>query len=147
MSKTAKILVIFLAVDALVVVAYFGIRALGGGGGRAPQDAYEWVTVDEAYQPQDAVEVFIKEDALAKGGLPLQMKNYGRNEAILRRFKGTAFALAKPAVLEFTYQGLEDWKLVDLWYTADETREVKRTILYVMIKGAWKVADSGRLGR
>jgi hypothetical protein len=147
MNKTLKIVLLFLAFDALALGAYFGIRALGAGSGRAPQDEYEWTTVDEAYQPRDAIETFIKEDARAKGGLPLRIRNYGRNDAVLRRFKGSAFARSKATVLDMTYPGLEDWKLVDLWYTADAGREVKRTVLYVMLKGAWKVADSGQLLR
>lgn len=147
MNKTLKYVLLFLAFDALALGAYFGLRALGAGSGRAPQDEYEWTVVDAAYQPRDAIETFIKEDAQAKGGLPLQMRNFGRNEAILRRFVGSDFARSKGAVLEMIYPGLEDWKLVDLWYMADAGREVKRTILYVMLKGAWKVADSGRLVR
>jgi hypothetical protein len=147
MNKTLKIIIIFLAFDALALGAYFGLRALNAGRGRAPQDEYEWTTVDEAYQPRDAIETFIKEDAQAKSGLPLRMRNFGRNDAVLRRFKGSSFARPKGTVLEMTYPGLEDWKLVDLWYAAAEGREVKRTVLYVMLKGAWKVADSGQLLR
>ncbi len=147
MNKTLKIIIVFLAVDVLALGAYFGLRALGSGSGRAPQDEYEWTTVDQAYQPRDDIETFIKEDAQAKGGLPLRMRNYGRNKAVLRRFKGASFARPKATVLEMTYPGVEDWKLVEIWYTVEGGREIRRTVLYVMLKGAWKVADSGQLMR
>ena len=145
MNKALKIVLIFLAVDAVAVAAYFGIRALAGGRGPNPQDEYAWVTVDENYAPANSIEEFIKTDAEQKKMLPVYLKNYGRNAAILKTFRGTAFAGANEAVLDMAYRGLQDWMLVDLKYKDEKERDIQRTMLYVEIGGQWKVADSGRL--
>lgn len=43
------------------------------------------------------------------------------------------------------YKGLNDWKLVDLEYKNEKKQQVRRTVLYVDVAGAWTVADSGTL--
>lgn len=144
MNKTLKILIIFLAVDAIAVGAYFGLRAMSAGGAR-PQDEYAWVTVDEGYAPTNSIEQFIKEDAAGKGMLPVYLRNYGRNAAILKKFQGANFAGANEAVLEMAFRGLQDWMLVDLKYRDGKERDIARTMLYIELDGKWRVADSGRL--
>jgi len=146
MNKTLKILIIFLAVDVLAVGAYFGLKAMSGGGAR-PQDEYAWVTVDENYAPTNSIEEFIKDDAAAKGLLPAYLRNYGRNASVLKRFRGANFAGANEAVLEMAYRGLQDWMLVDLKYRNEKERDIERTMLYVELEGKWRVADSGRLAK
>lgn len=41
--------------------------------------------------------------------------------------------------------GLDDWMLVDIRYKSESEREIIRTILYLSIRGVWKVGDSGTL--
>jgi len=144
MNRIVKVILIFLAVDAVGVGLYFGLRALGGRSA-SPQDEYAWTTVDEAYQPRNAVEEFIKADAVQKGLLPVQIKDYGRNEAVLKKFHGASIARANEAVLDMAFRGLQDWMLVDLMYKNEKQRDVLRTMLYVEIGGQWKVGDNGRL--
>ena len=43
------------------------------------------------------------------------------------------------------YNGLEEWKLIDLKYKNKEKKEIQRTILYVYVNGDWIVGDSGVL--
>jgi hypothetical protein len=145
MSRAVKIILIFLLVDAVVVGIYFGVKALGRGAGRSAADEYEWQTVDAAYAPQDTIEAFIKDDAEKKGVGPVLLRNFGRNEGVLKEFLGTEFARPKAAVLSAVFPGLDDWKLVELRYTGEKGREVRQVVLYVMVKGAWRVADRGRL--
>ena len=145
MNKALKIVVIFFVIDAAAVAVYFGIRALSGGRGSSPQDAYAWITVDESYQPRNSVEKFVKADAVQKGLLPVYLKNYGRNADVLKKFRGTKFAGANEAVLEMAYRGLRDWMLIDLKYKNEKARDIQRTMLYIQIGGQWTVADSGRL--
>lgn len=144
MNRILKIVVIFLVMDALAAAVYFGVKALNTKGPN-PQDEYAWVAVDENYPPRNPVEEFIKTDAEQKKLLPIHLKNYGRNAAILKRFRGTAFAGANEAVLDMAYRGLQDWMLVDLKYKDEKERDIQRTMLYVQIGGQWKVADSGQL--
>ncbi len=144
MNKTLKILVIFLAVDAIALGAYFGLRAMSGGRAK-PQDGYAWVMLDESYAPANSIEQYIKDDAAAKGLLPVYLRNYGRNVSVLKRFQGGNFAGANEAVLEMAYRGLQDWMLVDLKYKDEKERDIERTLLYIELGGQWKVADSGRL--
>ncbi|MEN6310934.1 MAG: hypothetical protein ABFD80_05295 [Acidobacteriota bacterium] len=144
MNKTLKILVIFLAVDAIALGAYFGLRAMSGGRAK-PQDGYAWVMLDENYAPANSIEQYIKDDAAAKGLLPVYLRNYGRNVSVLKRFQGGNFAGANEAVLEMAYRGLQDWMLVDLKYKDEKERDIERTLLYIELGGQWKVADSGRL--
>ena len=144
MNKVLKVVLIFLAIDAAAVGIYFGFRALGGPS-KSPQDDYAWVTMDETYQPRNAVEDFIKADASAKRLFPVLIRDYGRNVDVLKRFRGTSVAQANEAVLDMAFRGLEDWMLVDLMYKNEKERDVQRTMLYVQIGGRWKVGDSGRL--
>jgi len=144
MNKTLKILAIFLAVDAIALGAYFGIRAMSGGRAK-PQDEYAWVMLDQNYAPTNLIEQYIKDDAAAKGLLPVYLRNYGRNVSVLKRFRGANFAGANEAVLEMAYRGLQDWMLVDLKYRNEKERDIERTMLYIELGGQWKVADSGQL--
>ena len=144
MNRILKVVLIFLAVDAVGVGLYFGVKALGGRSA-SPQDEYAWTTVDESYQPRNAVEEFIKAEAVQQKMLPAYIKDYGRNAAVLGRFRGTKLAGANEAVLEMTFPGVQDWMLVDLMYKAAKERDVLRTVLYVQVGGQWKVGDSGRL--
>lgn len=144
MNRVLKAVLIFLAMDAVAAGLYFGIKALGGKS-KSPQDEYAWVTVDESYQPRNAVEEFLKADAVQKGLLPVYIKDYGRNADVLKRFRGTNIAGANEAVLDMAFRGLQDWMLVDLRYKNEKERDVQRTMLYVEISGQWKVGDNGRL--
>jgi hypothetical protein len=145
MSKTVRILLIFLAADAVIAGAYFGIKALGSGGAAGPTAGVEWITMDASYQPSTELEQFIKTDYEDKELLPLQFRNYGRNAAALKKFRGTKMAGGGVSVLEMQFKGLEDWSLVEIWFKGEEGREIRRTILYVLTDNAWKAGDSGRL--
>lgn len=113
--------------------------------GTAETSAAEWVTIDEYYIPVDYVEEFIKKDSEEKGLFPVQIKNYGSDKAVLRRFKGSNFAGPTEAQLNMMYDGLGEWKLIDLKYKNEDGKEIKRTILYVYVNGSWMVGDSGSL--
>jgi len=145
MSKPLRILLIFLAFDAVVVGLYFGIKALGSGGGGDPREVYEWITLDAYYQPATDLEEYVKTSYEEMDLLPLQFRNYGSDAAVLRKFRGAKMAGAGKSVLEMTFPGLEDWAVVDVWIKGEEGREIRRTILYVLTDNAWKVGDSGRL--
>ena len=145
MSKPLRILVIFLVVDALAVGAYFGVKAIGKGGGGDPAQAYDWVTMDAWYQPAAEVEQSVKDDYGERDLLPLQFRNYGRDTAVLRKFRGSKLVGAGTSVLEMTFKGLEDWAIVDLRIKSGDDREIRRTVLYVLAGNEWKVGDSGRL--
>jgi len=106
---------------------------------------YEWVTIDEFYIPEDYVEEFIKNDSAEKDLLPIQIKNYGSNTSVLRKFKGKNFAGPTEAQIKMMYNGLGEWKLIDLKYKNKEKKDIQRTILYVYINGDWTVGDSGML--
>jgi len=141
MNKTTKILIGFLIFDAVVIAGYFAYRSLSG----PSQEPAVWKTIDQAYVPEDEVEAYIKEDAVAKELLPVQVRNYGRNRKALGRFKGMNYAGPREGVLSAMNAGLEDWKLIDIKYTNKDGRQVERAILYVQVRGAWKVVDSGTL--
>jgi len=106
---------------------------------------YEWVTIDEFYIPEDYVEEFIKNDSAEKGLLPVQIKNYGSDTTVLRKFKGKNFAGPSEAEIKMMYNGLGEWKLIDLKYKNKENKEIQRTVLYVYINGDWMVGDGGSL--
>ena len=106
---------------------------------------YEWVTIDEFYIPEDYVEEFIKNDSAEKGLLPVQIKNYGSDTAVLRKFKGKNFAGPSEGEVKMMYKGLGEWKLIDLKYQNKQKKEIQRTILYVYVNGDWMVGDSGTL--
>jgi hypothetical protein len=101
--------------------------------------------MDAAYQPATELEQSIKTDYEEKGLLPFQFRNYGRNAAVLKKFRGAKLAGAGVPVLEMTFKGLEDWAVVDIWIKGDDNREIRRTVLYILLENAWSVADSGRL--
>ncbi len=146
MNKTVKIIGIFLVFDLVVLGAYFGIKsAMSAKSGKTPMDAYEWKSMDEYYQPADYVEQFIKDDALAKGIFPVEIRNYGRNADVLKRFIGKNFARSSASSLDMAFPGLDDWTLVDVRYKNEKQQEIARTILYVSVKNQWRVGDSGTL--
>jgi hypothetical protein len=146
MSKTVKIIVIFLVVDLVIIGAYFGIKsAMSAKPGGGPMDAYEWKTMDESYQPADYIEQFIKDDAMAKGIFPVEIRNYGRNGNVLKRFIGKNLARSSASSLDLAFPGLDDWTLVDIRYKNEKQQEIARTILYVSVKNQWRVGDSGTL--
>ena len=145
MSKPLRFLVIFLIFDAVVVAAYFGFKALGKGRAAGPTAGIDWVTMDASYQPATELEQVIKTDYEEKELLPLQFRNFGRNTAVLKRFRGSKMVGAGVTVLEMTFKGLEDWSIVEVWFKGEEGREIRRTILYVLTANDWKAGDSGRL--
>jgi hypothetical protein len=146
MSKPVKILFVFLVFDLVVLGAYFGIKsAMSSKSGKTPMDAYEWKTMDESYQPADYVEQFIKDDAAAKGIFPVEIRNYGKNAGVLKRFTGKNFARSSVSSLDMAFPGLDDWTLVDVKYKNEKKQEIARTILYVNVKNQWRVGDSGAL--
>jgi len=145
MSKALRIVIYFLVFDAVVAGLYFGIRALGSGGGAGPAEGVEWATMDASYQPATELEEYIKTDYDEKGLLPLQFRNFGPSAAVLKKFRGSKLAGGGVSVLEMTFQGLEDWALVEVWFKGEEGREIRRTILYILTENAWKAGDSGRL--
>jgi hypothetical protein len=111
----------------------------------AQADDYAWTTIDENYSPQNYVEEFIKNDSEQKGIFPVEIRNYGKDVSILRRFRGTNFAKPNEAALNMAFPGLEDWMLIDIKYKNEKDKEVLRTVLYVEVEGAWRVGDSGGL--
>ncbi len=111
----------------------------------ATADDYEWVTIDESYTPRNYIEEFIKTDSEEKGIFPVNIRNYGRDAAVLKRFRGSQFAGPSEAALNMAYPELEDWMLIDIKYKNERDQEVQRTVLYVQIDGHWRVGDSGRL--
>jgi hypothetical protein len=145
MSKTLRILIIFLAFDALVVGVYFGVKALGSGGAADPTAGVDWVTMDANDQPATELEQFIKTDYEEKELLPLQFRNFGRNAAVLKKFRGSKLVGGGVSVLEMTFKGLEDWAIVDIWFKGEQGREIRRTVLYILTANTWKAGDSGHL--
>ncbi len=144
MNKTVRFLVYFLVFDAIVIGGYFGIKALTGGAKSGLRD-YPWITIDEAYVPKDAVEEFIKNDAVVRKSLPVYIKNYGRDAKILKRFKGRRFAAPSETVLGMFFKGLDDWMIVDIKYKNEKEQEIERTVLYIFANKQWTVADNGTL--
>ncbi|HPW18201.1 MAG TPA: hypothetical protein PLP83_07455 [Candidatus Aminicenantes bacterium] len=145
MSKPARFLLIFLAVDALALGVYFLAKGAGPGKGADPAGDYAWVTMDAYYRPASELEEYIMTVSDEQGLLPLEFKNYGQNAAILKRFRGSKMVGAGKPVLEMTFPRLEDWAIVDLWIKGGEGRELRRTVLYILTDNAWKPGDSGRL--
>ncbi|MDD8027843.1 MAG: hypothetical protein PHI34_15195, partial [Acidobacteriota bacterium] len=68
MNKTARIIIIVLLIDALGLGGYFLSRSFKAGRGSAE---VAWTVIDEAYQPANAVEAFIKDDAANRESLPV----------------------------------------------------------------------------
>jgi hypothetical protein len=132
----------------LIVTALAGLALVAASDGcrkGSRADDYEWTTIDEDYTPRNFVEEFIKNDSEQKGLFPVQIRNYGQDASVLRRFRGTQFAKPNAAALNMAYPDLEDWMLVDLKYTNEKGQEVLRTVLYVQLEGSWRVGDSGSL--
>lgn len=128
-----------------MVVCVWLLAGLWGCQKSGELEKYDWVTIDQYYQPQNYVEAFIKNYSAKKGLLPLKMKNYDQNTSILRQFRGKNFANPTESQLNMMYKGLQDWMLIDLKYTAENNQEVLRTILYVKLDDEWEVGDSGQL--
>jgi hypothetical protein len=145
MSKTLRIVIIFLVFDAVVAGGYFLVKALGSGRGKDSTAGVAWTTMDASTQPASELEQFIKTDAEANDLLPLQFRNFGRSAAVLKRFRGAKLAGASVSVLDMQFKGLEDWAIVEIWIKTEAGREIRRTVLYVLTSNAWKVGDSGRL--
>lgn len=145
MSKPLRILLIFLAFDAVAVGVYFGIKALGSGRAEDPTKGYEWVTLNDSFVPTTELEEYVKTSYEEMGLLPLQFRNYGTDTSVLKKFRGAKLVGASKSVLEITFPNLEDWAVVDVWIKGEDGREIRRTILYVLADNAWKVGDSGRL--
>jgi hypothetical protein len=139
MKSKSGILIIATFASIASIVTSAGCRQ----GSRA--DDYDWTTIDQNYTPRNFVEEFIKNDSEQKGLFPVQIRNYGQDASILRRFRGTQFAKPNEAALNMAYPDLEDWMLIDLKYTNEKGQEVLRTVLYVQLEGSWRVGDSGRL--
>jgi hypothetical protein len=132
----------------LTVTLIVGVAFIAGSGGcrkGSLADDYEWTTIDESYTPQNYVEEFIKNDSEQKGIFPVDIRNYGKDVSILRRFRGTNFAKSNEAALNMAFPGLEDWMLIDIKYKNEKNQEIQRTVLYVQVEGAWRVGDSGSL--
>ena len=129
---------------AAVLAAVSGCSSPSGKKGNGP-GAFDWVMMDESYIPKNDVETFIKTDAENRGALPLYIRNHGSDKQALSLFKGRQYAGPSPNALEMLNQGLDDWMLVDIKYKTENEREVIRTVLYLSIRGVWKVGDSGTL--
>jgi hypothetical protein len=145
MSKALRILVIFLVVDAVALGIYFGVKALGSGGGDDPTKGTDWFTMDAYYQPASEIEEIVKKSYGEMDLLPLQVRNFGSNTAVLKKFRGAKLVGAGKSVLEMTFKGVEDWAIVEVWFKGEEGREIRRTILYILQGNEWKTGDSGRL--
>ncbi len=145
MSKALKIIIIIIIIDLVVLGGYFGFKLLSSKKSQSDTNEYEWVRVDEYYSPKDYIEEYILKDSQAKELLPVFIKNYGRDKKVLNRFRGKNFVSPSEAQMKFQYRSLEDWQLIDLKYTDENEREIKRTILYVQENGSWKVGDFGVL--
>ena len=128
----------------LFVAATFIAGPAGCRKGSQAED-YQWIQIDENYTPQNYVEEFIKNDSEQRGIFPVNIRNYGRDVSILRRFRGTNFAKPNEAALKMAYPDLEDWMLIDIKYKNEKDQEILRTVLYVQVEGNWRVGDSGTL--
>ncbi len=130
------------------MIIAFAVVLIGGWAGckKATQaENYPWTTIDEDYVPQNYVEEIIKKDFEEKGIIPIQIRDYDQDKSILKKFRGANFARPNEATLNMSFQGLEDWMLVDIRYTNERGQEVLRTVLYVQVEGTWRVGDSGSL--
>lgn len=145
MNKIVKIVVIFLVIDIVVIGAYFGWRALRPKPAQDLAEVYEWAAVDEYTMPSSNLMEYIKSDASEKGILPVEVRNYGRNAALLKKFRGAKFVGPKVSVVEMTYKGLADWALVDLRTKNDQDQDIQRTVLYILFDEKWMIGDTGRL--
>ena len=137
-----KFLISCVAVVALAAAFAAGLSSCGRGA--RPED-FEWTMIDESYMPKNYIEEFIKTDAEQKGIFPVYIRNYGKDPAVLKKFRGMKFARPSEAALNLAFTGLSDWMLVGLKYKNEKDQEVQRTVLYIEIGGNWRVGDSGTL--
>jgi hypothetical protein len=148
MSNTIRIaIIVTIALVIVLVGGYYIYNTLLGKSPKSSEDDYEWTVIDEYYTPKDLVEEYIKNDAETRDIFPVSIINYGDEESVLRRFRGSRFAGPTEAQLKMMFKGLEEWKLIDIKYKDDKEREVKRTVLYVYMNGAWSVGDGGQLAK
>jgi len=143
--KKVKCISILSFVCVTFILSFFACKKNTSDEVNLDSSAYEWVTIDEFYIPEDYVEEFIKNESAENGRLPIQIKNYGNNTTVLRKFKGKNFAGPTEAQVKMMYNGLGEWKLIDLKYKNKEKKDIQRTILYVYVNGDWLVGDSGVL--
>ena len=140
-----RMIFVFIIMALVLLVGYFLYTSFFLKAKPKYAEEYDWTTIDEYYTPRDLVEDFIKQDAMAKDNLPINIINYGDDKSVLRRFKGKRFAGPTEAQLRMMFNGLEDWKLVDIQYKTEKEQEIQRTVLYVYMNGEWSVGDSGEL--
>jgi hypothetical protein len=146
MTRSFRIAIIVVIVLVVILVGGYTIyNAFLGKPSTSAEHEYEWTTMDENYTPKDSVEEYILNDAEARGTLPVSIINYGDDESVLRRFRGSRFAGPTEAQLKMMFKGMEDWKLIDIKYKDDKDREIIRTVLYIYINGEWSVGDGGQL--
>jgi hypothetical protein len=145
MNKVMKIIVVIIIVDLVVFGGYFAYKLFLKGDSKDNEEVFEWVTVDENYYSEDAIEEYIKNESSAQGLLPVSIKNYGKNKKVLKKFKGTKLAGPNEFNIKMVYSDMEDWKLIELKYKDSQDREVHRTILYIYTDGEWIVGDTGSL--
>ena len=143
--KKVKCISILSFVCVTFILSFFACKKNTSDEVNLDSSAYEWVTIDEFYIPEDYVEEFIKNESAENGRLPIQIKNYGNNTTVLRKFKGKNFAGPTEVQVKMMYNGLGEWKLIDLKYKNKEKKDIQRTILYVYVNGDWLVGDSGVL--
>jgi hypothetical protein len=140
-----RFLILFIVMILVLAIGYFIYRSFVLSPTPKYAQEYEWTVIDEYYTPKDLVEDFIKQDALARNNLPINIINYGDDQSVLRRFRGKRFAGPTEAQLSMMFSGLEEWKLVDIQYKTEKDQEIQRTVLYVYLNGEWSVGDSGQL--
>jgi hypothetical protein len=146
MTSSLRIAIITLIALVVILIGGYTIyNAFLSKPSTSSQPDYEWTVMDEYYTPRDLVEEYIMNDAEARDIFPVSIINYGNDESVLRRFRGSRFAGPTDAQLKMMFKGLEDWKLVDIKYKDDKEREIKRTVLYVYMDGNWSVGDGGHL--
>lgn len=134
-----------LALGVLVLDLLSGAWACRSRSGRAETEGPSWKVIDVETEPANDLEELIQADYDEKGLLPLRIRNHGPSPEALRRFRGAKLVGASVSVLEMTFPGTDDWAVVEIWIQGEEGREIRRTILYVLSAGEWRVADSGRL--
>lgn len=142
-----RIIILYVIMIVVLVIGYFIYKSFVLSPSPKYAQEYEWTVIDEYYTPKDLVEAFIKQDALARNNLPINIINYDDDPSVLRRFRGKRFAGPTEAQLSMMFRGLEEWKLVDIMYKTEKDQEVQRTVLYVYVNGEWSVGDSGQLAK
>jgi len=138
-------IIVIIALVIILVGGYYLYNVFLNKPSEGADSDYEWTVMDEFYSPRDLVEEYIMNDAEARDIFPVSIINYGDDESVLRRFRGSRFAGPTEAQLKMMFKGLEEWKLVDIKYQDEKEREIKRTVLYVYMDGDWSVGDGGQL--